>query len=58
MGSPASTPSQKQPHWRHSRLSPEHPGQPQKGRTTDTKCDKITLMHFFKHFETVYCVLF
>ena len=40
MDSLASTPSQKQPHWRHSRLTPESPGQPQKGHTTHTK--KIT----------------
>ena len=37
MDSPASTPSQRQPHWIHSRLTPEHPGQLQKGRTTNTK---------------------
>ena len=36
MDSPASTPSQRQPHWIHSRLTPEHLGQPQKGRTTNT----------------------
>ena len=28
MDSPASTPSQRQPHWIRSRLTPEHPGQP------------------------------
>ena len=28
MDSPASTPSQRQPHWIHSRLTPEQPGQP------------------------------
>ena len=33
MDSPASTPSQRQPHWIHSRLNPENPGQPHKGRT-------------------------
>ena len=35
MDSPASKPSQRQPHcmW----LTAEHPGQPQKGRTTDAK---------------------
>ena len=37
MDSPTSTSSQKQPHWRHSTLTPEHPGQLQKGRTTGTK---------------------
>ena len=40
MDSAASTPSQKQPHWRHSGLTPEHPGQPQKGRSIDTKNDR------------------
>ena len=42
MDSPASTPSQRQPqpHWIHSRSTPEHPGQPQKGRTTNTKNDR------------------
>ena len=42
MDSPASTPSQRQTHWIHSRLTPEHLGQLQKGRTTNTKNDRDT----------------
>ena len=42
MDSPASAPSQGQPHWIHSRLTPEHPGQQQKGCTTNTKKDRGT----------------